>query len=450
MSKDAKYYADRLVSEFKKPTNERKFTAADIPENMRVEVAKLLQEPPKQKTATPKQNSKQKDLLNAALTIGSLFIAPTALPLLRNPFVKKFITNAALGFIGSKVVDKTTEKISKGKYGSFGEYVYEASGLKKLTEGTALETGARIIAEFANPGSYLGFGAKPIVNKGLNTASKVANKVDDIVDSTPALLRQKHLRQNVNAAVDDLVNYTNVGTKAEPKIFTTAKQLGNKTSVKGVDVYTTNTGQYFDYADRPYFRNTTNTAALYKIGDNTYSLRLSPEQGKTLVLGDKKQVLQWIDGLPRHSYISGDFSSLPQGQIFTTMYKDDKMLPFIQNYFWPSNGVRLSNIGLSPDAYEYVAKLAQRPGYKLRYASEPMLTFNPLGAHGQNKAVYEGWQNALTGSEGQKQLYINEQLNPWLKNLGIDRKAYVHNGIIMIPHPVAYKSKLGGKIKKAE
>jgi hypothetical protein len=45
---------------------------------------------------------------------------------------------------------------------------------------------------------------------------------------------------------------------------------------------------------------------------------------------------------------------------------------------------------MSPDAYEYVAKLAQKPGYQLRYMPEPMIAFNSLGAHGKNKPIYEG------------------------------------------------------------
>lgn len=45
---------------------------------------------------------------------------------------------------------------------------------------------------------------------------------------------------------------------------------------------------------------------------------------------------------------------------------------------------------MSPDAYEYVAKLAKRPGYELRYMPEPMTSFNPLGAHGKNAQIYDG------------------------------------------------------------
>jgi hypothetical protein len=52
--------------------------------------------------------------------------------------------------------------------------------------------------------------------------------------------------------------------------------------------------------------------------------------------------------------------------------------------------MRLNTSGMSPDAYEAVAKLAKRPGYELRYMPEPMLSFNPLGAHGKNKTIYDG------------------------------------------------------------
>ena len=45
---------------------------------------------------------------------------------------------------------------------------------------------------------------------------------------------------------------------------------------------------------------------------------------------------------------------------------------------------------MSPDAYEYIAKLASRPGYSIRYSQAPMMSFNPLGAHGKNQSIYEG------------------------------------------------------------
>lgn len=67
---------------------------------------------------------------------------------------------------------------------------------------------------------------------------------------------------------------------------------------------------------------------------------------------------------------------------------------------------------MSPDAYEYVAKLANRPGYSLRYMSEPMMSFNPLGAHGKNKSIYDGWVSSLTSDIPTKQTYINRDLNP--------------------------------------
>ena len=74
--------------------------------------------------------------------------------------------------------------------------------------------------------------------------------------------------------------------------------------------------------------------------------------------------------------------------------------------------MRLNTSGMSPDAYEAIAKLAKRPGYELRYMQEPMMSFNSLGAHGKNKTIYDGWVSSLSSSPESKRVFINSELNP--------------------------------------
>lgn len=440
----AKEYAALLIAESKKPKSERTFTIANVPVKMRGEVGYWL----RQEYGGNESDKRMGQAINKAAfgipAIASLnWIVPGITTLLTNPVSRKYIVEGVLGYLGGQTVDKVTKKVSNNKYQSFGEYAYDASGLKRWTEGTWFEDPARLIAEGTNPGYYVAGLAKPIQN----TVLQVSNKIN----TSPTVTKIRNTRQNINDGIKDALDMSQNKNAKEPIFFENARVVGDKQMIRNTPSYITSEGVLVDFPDRPVFKNSTNTAAITKLDDHTYSLRLSPEQGQTLSLADRKQVLNWVNDLPRHSYISGDYSTLPQGQIFTNMLNEGDLGAFVRNYIWPSKGPLMNTSGMSPDAYEYVAKLANRPGYSLRYMPEPMLSFNPLGAHGKNKSIYDGWVSSLTSDIPTKQTYINRDLNPWLRDLGVKQLAYIDSkGNIVIPHIGAYKNRLGGKIKKAK
>ncbi len=440
----AREYADLLIAESKKPELERTFTIAHVPVKMRGEVGHLLRKEYGGNESDKKLGEvTQKVAIAIPGFVAGVQTIPGVYSILANPVVQKYVADAAVGVLGGKIADKIIAKDSNGKYDSVGEYVYNASGLRKATEGTALEEIARNLSEMTNPGYYVSAWGKPFINVGAEFASRMV--------PGPTALKHRYTRQNINDAVKDVLNYTKTDKATEPILFEKARQTGQKSMARNTPAYTTTDGVLVDFPDKPVFKNNSNTAAITKLDDHTYSLRLSPEQGQTLSLADRKQVLNWVNDLPRHSYISGDYSSLPQGQVFTNMLNEGNLGAFIKNYIWPSKGPLLNTSGMSPDAYEYVAKLAKRPGYSIRYMPEPMTSFNSLGAHGKNKAIYDGWVSSLTGDRSTKQAYIKQELNPWLENLGVEQLAYLDTrGNIIMPHISAYKNRLGGKIKMAK
>lgn len=441
----AKEYAALLIAESKKPESERTFTIANVPVKMRGEVGYWLRQEYGGNESDKRMGQAVNKLAFAIPAFTTLnWAIPGLVTLFTNPVTRKYIVDGVVGYLGGKIVDNTTKNLSNNKYQSFGDYIYDTTGLKKWAENTSLELPAQVLAEMTNPGYYVSGLAKPFANMMFNIGSKIK--------SQPASIWFRNTRQNINEGVKDALDRANNKTiSTEPVFFNHARQYGQKQLVRNTPSYTIAEGTLIDFSDKPVFRNSTNTAAITKLDDHTYSLRLSPEQGQTLSLADRKQVLNWVNDLPRHSYISGDYSSLPQGQIFTNMLNEGDLGAFVRNYIWPSKGPLMNTSGMSPDAYEYVAKLANRPGYSLRYMPEPMMSFNPLGAHGKNKSIYDGWVSSLTSDIPTKQSYISRELNPWLRDLGVKQLAYVDSkGNIVIPHIGVYKNKLGGKIKKAK
>lgn len=441
--RSAKEYVELLIAESKKPESERKFTIAHVPVKMRGEVGHLLRKDFGGNESDKKLGQVLQTTALAIPTAASAIIAAPATKFVITPGVKKFILDSVVGLLGGKIADKAMEIDSKGKYKTVGSYVYDSSGLKAVTENTPFEVAAQTAAELTNPGYYISGITKPIINSTAEIASRII--------PGPTAIKYKYTRQNIKDGVKDLLNYLNTDRNTEPVFFRTARNSGEKQIIRNTPVYTTEKGILVDFPDKPIYKNNSNSVAISKLDDHTYSLRLSPKQGETLSLADRKQVLNWVNDLPRHSYISGDYSSYPQGQVFTNMLKDGDFGSFLFNYIWPSKGIKLNTSGMSPDAYEYVAKLAKRPGYELRYMPEPMTSFNPLGAHGKNKQIYDGWISSLTSDSAGKNNYIKQQLNPWLENLGVEQLAYLDlKGNIIMPHIGVYKNKLGGKIKMAE
>lgn len=376
-------YADLLIAESKKPESERKFTIANVPVKMRGEVGHLLRKAYGGNESDKRLGQAVQVVANAIpATTAAVMVTPAITSIVVNPATKKFVLDSILGLLGGKTMDEITTRVSEGKYKTFGNYAYNASGLSSLTGGTKVEGFARAVADLTNPGYYTITIAKPAINVTAEIASRIK--------PGPTTIKYRYTRQNVKDAVKDLMNYLHTDRSTEPIFFQTARETGEKQMVRNTPAYVTEKGTLVDFPDRPVYKNVENTAAITKLDDNTYSLRLSPEQGKTLSLKERKEVLNWVNDLPRHSYISGDYSTLPQGQVFTNMLNEGDFGAFIKNYIWPSSGMRLNTSGMSPDAYEAVAKLAKRPGYELRYMPEPMMSFNSLGAHGKNKTIYDG------------------------------------------------------------
>lgn len=442
-SMTAKEYAALLIAESKKPKSERSFTIANVPVKMRGEVGYWLRQEYGGNESDKQMGQAVNKLAFGIPAFATLnWVIPGISSLMINPVTRKIIVEGTLGYMGGKVVDNATRQLSNNKYQSFSDYIYDSTGLRKWAENTSLELPAKILADMANPGYYVSGLSKPVSN--------IVYKFGTKVKPGPTVIKFKNVRQNINEGVKDALDRAhNKNLVNEPVFFSQARNEGQKQFVKTTPTFTTTKGVLVDFPDRPVFRNSTNTAAITKLDDHTYSLRLSPKQGQTLSLADRKQVLNWVNDLPRHSYISGDYSSLPQGQVFTNMLNEGNLGAFLRNYIWPSKGPLMNTSGMSPDAYEYVAKLASRPGYSIRYSQAPMMSFNPLGAHGKNQSIYEGWVSSLTGDLVNKYSYVDNKLNPWLKDLGVKQPAYVDmKGNIAIPHIIAYKNKLGGKIKK--
>ena len=440
----AREYAKLIIAESKKPESERTFTIAHVPVKMRGEVGHLLRKEYGGNESDKRFGEAMKVVANTIPAASAAVIAaPAVTKFIVNPATKKFIVDSIVGWLGGKTADKLVEIDSKGKYAGVGDYVYEVSGLKSATEGSKLENVARFATELTNPGYYVSGLAKPVIKIGTEIGSRIL--------PGPRTIKHRYTRQNIKQGVKDLLNYLDTDKSAEPNFFKTVRNEGEKYVISTTPIYVTNNGILIDFPSRPVYKNASNTAALTKLDDHTYSLRLSPKHGETLSLADRKQVLNWVNDLPRHSYVSGDYSTYPQGQVFTNMLKEGNFAAFVKNYIWPSKGVRLSTSGMSPDAYEYVAKLAKRPGYELRYMPEPMTSFNPLGAHGKNAQIYDGWVSTLSSSVSDKKKYIDSQLNPWLTDLGVEQLAYLDTkGDIVMPHIGVYKNELGGKIKMAE
>ena len=317
-------YVDLLIAESKKPTSERKFTIANVPVKMRGEVGHLLRKAYGGNESDKILGQAVQVVANAIPATTAVITAMPAASIVVHHTTKKFILDAILGFLGGKVVDGFTNDVSKGKYKTFGDYVYNASGLSFLTKGTVMEDIAKSAADFTNPGYYTTTLAKPAINVTAEIASRIK--------PGPTIIKYRYTRQNVKDAVKDLMNYLHTDRSAEPAFFQTARETGEKQMARNTPAYVTKNGTLVDFPDRPVYKNAENTAAITKLDDNTYSLRLSPEQGKALSLKERKEVLNWVNDLPRHSYISGDYSTLPQGQLFTNMLNEGDFGAFIKNY----------------------------------------------------------------------------------------------------------------------
>lgn len=78
-------------------------------------------------------------------------------------------TNFVLPMLGGEVVDELTKKASDNKYNSFGDFVYDGSGLANIANGTFMETPLRFVTGMSNPGYWAPYGkVAPIIGKGID------------------------------------------------------------------------------------------------------------------------------------------------------------------------------------------------------------------------------------------------------------------------------------------
>lgn len=107
--------------------------------------------------------------------IASPFAAQTIAAVPKVVTTPLFWTHGVLPILSGEVVNETTRKLSDNKYNSFGDFVYEGSGLKNAAQGTWAETPLRFITDMANPGYWVNYGNLPSrMTKG------VVSLVDDL------------------------------------------------------------------------------------------------------------------------------------------------------------------------------------------------------------------------------------------------------------------------------
>lgn len=277
-------YADLLIAESKKPESERQFTIANVPVKMRGEVGHLLRKAYGGNESDRKLGQAVQVVATAIpSTAAGMMIAPYAVSAAVNPAVRKYIIDAITGYLGGNIVDELTKDASGGKYESFGNYVYDASGLSNVSKGTPVEEIVKTVSDMTNPGYYMSAIAKPVIN--------VATAITSKIQPGAVAIKHKYARENVRDGIKDVLNYINTDRTTEPKFFNEVRRSGDKQAVRNATAYVTNEGTLLDFPDQTVYKNASNTAAITKLDDHTYSVRLSPEHGKTLSLKDRKEVL---------------------------------------------------------------------------------------------------------------------------------------------------------------
>lgn len=116
------------------------------------------------------------------------------------------MTNMALPVLGGEVVNETTRKVSNNKYNSFGDFVYNGSGLANIANDTFMETPLRFITDMSNPAYWTPYGkAVGYVIDGANTLSNAYNNLPVKIKFTP---RENFRYRNIggnNDGVKDLI-----------------------------------------------------------------------------------------------------------------------------------------------------------------------------------------------------------------------------------------------------
>lgn len=113
--------------------------------------------------------------------IGAGF-APAILPkvISATPWIMK---NMALPYLGGEVINDVTRKASHNKYDSFGDFVYNGSGLANIANDTFMETPLRFVSDMTNLGYWSPYGKisqfiGPVIDKSVTyTAGNIIGEI---------------------------------------------------------------------------------------------------------------------------------------------------------------------------------------------------------------------------------------------------------------------------------
>jgi hypothetical protein len=91
-----------------------------------------------------------------------------------------------LPVLGGEVVNEVTRKVSDNKYNSFGDFVYNGSGLANVANDTFMETPLRFITDMSNPAYWTPYGkALRHTIEGLQSLTNAYNNLPVKIKFTP-------------------------------------------------------------------------------------------------------------------------------------------------------------------------------------------------------------------------------------------------------------------------
>lgn len=124
--------------------------------------------------------------------------------------------NIALPMLGGEVVNETTRRFSDNKYNTFGDFVYNGSGLSQVANGTFAETPLRFISDMTNPGYLTGLYAKSLVNSGINAVDRLATAYDNLPVKIKFSPRENFRYRNIGGNNDGLNDLLESGVVRPP------------------------------------------------------------------------------------------------------------------------------------------------------------------------------------------------------------------------------------------
>lgn len=113
-------------------------------------------------------------------------------------------TNVVLPLLGGEAANEVTRKVSNNKYNSFGDFVYNGSGLANVANGTFMETPLRFITDMSNPGYWAPYGkAIGYAMDGTRTLYNAYNNLPVKIKFTPRVnFRYRNIGGDNTGVVD--------------------------------------------------------------------------------------------------------------------------------------------------------------------------------------------------------------------------------------------------------